>query len=174
MTNGDLTNGDYIALAALFVSAVALLLSLRFWTRSFRPLVTAMVKTHSAGNVSTAFNLTVQNSGTIPARNVTLHVPDWRKLEAALAKAPDEERTIFLKCFNKNMSIPVLQNGTDTSCSFGYCSASGGGFWRHHAVFPIWVRYEGWFGKVYCEEQVLKIADSTSFTGGAWRDKNAT
>lgn len=169
-----MTKGDYIALVALFVSIVALLLSIRFWSRSFRPIITAMVKTHSAGNASTIFNLTVQNSGTIPARNITLHVHDRRKLEAALNNAPADERKLFLKCFDTEMRIPVLQNGTDTSCSFGFYSASGGGFWKPHAVFPILVRYEGWFGKVYCEEQMIKIADSHSFTGAGWREPTAT
>lgn len=161
-------NQDYISLAALMVSVVALLLSMRSWSRQFRPIVTAAVKTNNAGSLSTAFDLNIQNSGAIPARNITLHIHDQRQLENALNKAPDSERELFLFCFKPELRIPILQNGSDTSCSFGYVGSNGSGFWKPHSEFDILIRYEGWFGKIYCERQRLKIADSFSFTGRGW------
>ncbi|ACM27529.1 hypothetical protein [Rhizobium rhizogenes] len=164
-----MTLSDKIALIALIVSLMALLQATFFWRRSFRPIVTAMVKTVSSGNVAIVYNLTVQNAGTIPARNISLHIHDSRKLEDALNGATAHHRRLFLKCFEEKTIIPILQNGAEISCSFGFTNLGGGGFWKHHARIPIWVRYEGWFGKVYLEEQEIIIADSTSFTGASWK-----
>jgi hypothetical protein len=159
---------DLISLVALFVALATLLQSSYFWRRSFRPIVTAMVRSNGGGNEAIAYNLVVQNSGTIPARNVTLHVHDTGMLENALDQASAAERAIFLKCFRSETVIPILQNGTEVSSSFGFTRRTDS-FWNYRARFTIKVRYEGWMGKVYLDYQDLIIMDSANFTGTAWR-----
>ena len=158
-----------VASVALVVSIMAFVHSLWAWRRSFRPIVTAMVRTVASGNQSTAYELVLLNSGSIPARDITLCVQDQSALEAALGDPQSHERQFFLACFKPGCVIAILQNGADVRCSFGYTGVTGG-FWKHEAVLPIDINYRGWFGTQYVESQVLHIVDSTSFTGGYWSD----
>jgi hypothetical protein len=65
-----------ISSAALAISFCSLLISFYFWTRSFRSIVTAAVKTHAAGNEAILYDLVILNSGTIPARNMRIHAAE--------------------------------------------------------------------------------------------------
>jgi hypothetical protein len=47
-----------IAGAALAVSICSLIISVYFWSRSFRPIVSSAVKMHTAVNVMIAYDLT--------------------------------------------------------------------------------------------------------------------
>lgn len=160
---------DWINIAALAVALIALAMSAHFWRRQFRPLVTAMVKTHRGDNTGLYFNLVVLNSGSIPARDVWFEVADRAALEAALGHGATEERKKdWLSCFATKDLIPVLHNGTHVSCSFGMTHGADAGFWKHAAEFPIRIYYSGWFGKSYIEEMKLRIIDTDTFTGFMW------
>lgn len=163
-----MASSDQIALVAILVSFAALIQSFYFWRRSFRPIVTAMVRTNGSGNVATVFDLVLQNSGSVPARNVTLHIADPSQLERALDDASTEQRATYLSCFDSETIVPIIQNGAEISCSFGFV-AQAESFWKAEAALPITIRYEGWFGKAYVEHQTLKIVSSKSFTGYSWR-----
>lgn len=87
-----------IALSALIVSVIALGISICFWLKQFRPIVTAAVRTAKAGSEVIAYNLVILNSGTIPTRNIRLKV-DESSLRAAFGKdraTDNEERWIRL------------------------------------------------------------------------------
>ena len=169
--NADLLNLA-VAAVALIVSVVALGFSIFFWYRQFRPIVTAMVETHHASSGGISYNLIVLNSGSIPAKNIKLHLRDQASLEGALgAGANKDARKLWLRCFEASTVIRLLQNGARTSCSFGFThSDPGQSFWSAQAEFPIQIEYEGWFGEKYQRDlpNVLQIADSDSFTGGMW------
>ncbi|MES0135601.1 hypothetical protein NKJ88_11695 [Mesorhizobium sp. M0016] len=168
--NPDLLNLA-VATVALIVSAVALGFSIFFWYRQFRPIITAMVETHHGGNEAIAYDLIILNSGSIPAKNIKLFVSDQTALEAALgAGANDENKGLWLACFEPSRVIRLLHNGARTSCSFGLTHRDPRqSFWIAQAEFPIEIEYESWFGKKYPREvNVLQIADSDSFTGGMW------
>jgi len=163
------TNLDtLIALAALAVSLVALGMSVYFWRRQFRPIVTATVKTHSGGNNGISYKLVVLNSGSIPATNIRLIVHDQAGLKAALGGGANEDnQDRWLACFNQSTEIPLLQNGDKTSCSFGMTHTDPRqSFWKPQAVFPIRIEYEDWFGAKYDSDplNMLQIADSDRFT----------
>lgn len=161
-----------IALLALLVSAVALGTSIYFWRRQFRPIVTAAVRTASAGSEAIAYNLTILNSGTIPAKNITLTL-DESTLPAALGSdATAENRARWLACFSPNSHIRVLHNDSRVSCSFGTTRPHDRGFWKVRAQVSIIIEYEGWFGKKYVQPQTIDITDSGSFTGYMWDDGN--
>jgi hypothetical protein len=68
----------------------------------------------------------------------------------------------------KNNIINILHNGDKITCSFGTTSSNDAGFWKYKAKIPITIKYEGWFGKKYSQEQDLIIIDSDSFTGFMW------
>jgi len=158
----------FINLAVLVVSLTALAMSTMFWARSFRPIVTAAVETHSAGRDGIAYNLVILNSGSLPARNVQLRIADLTQLEAAISQdASDNDRTKWLACFEKDNDIALLQNGTRVSCSFGM-TRNTGTFWRYGASFPMYIHYRGYFGTIYQDYISLRIVDSDSFTGHVW------
>lgn len=155
-------------IAVLLVSTTAVALSMRFWWRSFRPIVTAVVETRGGGTQGITYNLVVVNSGAIPARNVRLSVADQQKLEAAiLGDPPDLARDKWLAAFRQESEIPLLQNGARVACSFGM-SGKEAGFWKYGASFPIYIDYQGYFGTRYRGVMEIRIVDSDSFTGHLW------
>ena len=160
---------NYIALTALCISIVSLCLSLFFWNRSFRPIVTAMVKTSDSGNRGIFYDLEILNSGIIPAKNITLKV-DLTSLENHLGKdAGDDNKDRWFSCFNNDNIIKLLHQNAPIVCSFGYSAPSDTGFWKYRSVFFVVIEYEGFFGKKYATVVELQIQDSTSFTGYHWR-----
>jgi hypothetical protein len=157
-----------ISACALIISLISLGLSVHFWRRSFRPLVTASVRTHSAGNVATIFDLEVLNSGSLPAKNIRLKAEDADIHQALGNDANDENKRRWLCCFEADSVISVLHNNEKIRCSFGTSRPNDEGFWRYKSTFPITIEYEGWFGEKYIQNQKLQIIDSESFTGFLW------
>jgi hypothetical protein len=155
-----------IAAAALVISVCSLGVSIYFWRLSFRPIVTAVVKTHVAGSEATAYDLVVLNSGTLPARNIRITAAEnW--LAAAFGRdASEENKERWLAGLNQ--VIGLLQNNDRVSCSFGTTKANDTGFWKYNATIPVIITYEGWFGQKYNAAQNITIADSNSFTGYYW------
>ncbi len=163
---------EIIPIVALIVSLCSLLISLDVWRRSFRPIVSAAVKTHAAGNVLIAYDLVILNSGTRPARNIRIR-PVGNSLDAALGRdATADNRQRWLACFDQ--TIPVLQPNERVSCSFGTTQVNDTGFWKHKATIRIRLIYEEWLGgfmRRYPEEQDIQIVSSESFTGFSWGDE---
>ena len=152
-----------LAAAALAVSLSSLLLSVYVWRRSFRPIVTAAVKTHEAGNVLIAYDLVLLNSGTIPARNIRIEAMEHSLASTFGRDASAENKQSWLACFNQ--VIAILHNDDRVSCSFGTTKADDAGFWKCNATIPVVITYEGWFGRTFKEKQNIQICDSNSFTG---------
>ena len=157
-----------IAIIALIISILSLGLSVYFWRRQFRPIITVAVKTASAGNVSIAFNLQVMNSGSLPAKNIKLSAKQSDLDSAFGDDATQENQTRWLAAFNEDNVIPILQNGESITCSFGLSQPNDRGFWKYRANLPITVEYSGWFGYHYVDTQNVKFIDSDSFTGFLW------
>jgi hypothetical protein len=158
-----------VSLCSLLISAFSLVIS----RRSLRPIITVAVKTHPGEPDETttiAYDLVVLNSGTIPAKDIQITV-DEISLNRAFGQAGTKEREqdLWLSGFGK--TIPILQNGDRISGSFGYTSLENAGFWKADAPLQIVVRYKGWFGQSYKEEQTIFITDSESFTGHWWGRK---
>ena len=158
----------FISVIALIVSIISLFLSFRYWSKSFRPIITAMVKTHAGGNLRIVFDLEILNTGSIPAKNIRLKV-EQNDIENALGEdATPENRTRWLACFDSKNEICILHNHSIIKCSFGQSQAQNQGFWKYKAIIPIKIVYEGWFGKKYIQNQNIQIIDSESFTGYQW------
>ena len=158
-------SGQIVAIIALIISIVSLGLSVYFWRRQFRPIITVAVKTVAAGNISIAFNLQIKNSGSLPAKNIKLSA-NQSDLESAFGNdATEENRTRWLAAFNEDNVIPILQNGEFITCSFGISQPHDRGFWKYRANLRVTIEYCGWFGYHYVDIQNVKIIDSDSFTG---------
>jgi hypothetical protein len=162
-----------IAIIALIVSILSLGLSIYFWKRQFRPIVTVAVKTAAAGEISIAFDLQIKNSGSIPAKDIKLTVAQ-ADLENALGSADDQgNRDRWLAAFNEENLILSLQNGESVTCSFGMSQLHDQGFWKYKSNLPITIEYLGWFGTHYKETQTIKIMNSDSFTDFHWGGKRS-
>ena len=132
-----------VASIALFISFLSLAVTVRHRSQSFRPIVSAMVKTNGAGNVAITYDLVVLNSGTLPARNIRI-TADESSLRAALGRGASEHaKEVWLAAFDE--TIYVLHNNASVSCSFGTTERDNGGFWKHDSVIPITISYEHWF-----------------------------
>jgi len=161
---------NIIAIIALIVSILSLGLSIYFWRRQFRPIITVAVKTAAAGNLSIIFNLQVKNSGALPAKDIKLSV-DQSDLERAFANgATQENKNLWLAAFNEENMIESLQNGETITCSFGMSQPNDKGFWKYKSKLPITIEYSGWFGTHYKDMQIVKITNSESFTDSQWGD----
>jgi preprotein translocase subunit SecY len=156
-----------IALVSLIVSILALSMTLVFWRKQFRPIVTASVRTVKGGNTAITYSLKIMNSGTIPAKNITIKINETEASQALGSASSVENQEKWLYSINQN-PIYILQNGDATSCSFGFTGVNNSGFWIYGSKISILITYEGWFGYKYEESQLLKIQDSDSFTGHMW------
>ncbi|MNF98133.1 hypothetical protein D3C76_1433200 [compost metagenome] len=146
------------------------MVSFVFWSKSFRPIVTAAVKTHVSGTEAITFNLVVMNSGAIPAKHIKLSA-SVADLERSLGTEVDAgHKSRWLKCFDAETEIYLLQNNDKVSCSFGTSKTDDSGFWKYNSIIPITIQYQGWLGKHYTQKQELHIQDSDSFTGFMWSD----
>ena len=157
-----------VAIIALFVSLLSLIVAVSYARKTFRPIVSVMVKTHSGGSVSISYNLQILNSGSIPAKEIRLKA-DHEDIEKAIANQQfDDRKDEWLACFTDDSTIMLLQNGEKVSCSFGLTRPNDSGFWHYGASIPVTIEYKGWFGKEYRDQQIIQIKDSDSFTGYFW------
>jgi hypothetical protein len=160
-----------VSFCSLLVSFFSFAFSIQHLRRSFRPIVSVMVKTHKASNVAIAYDLVVLNSGTLPARHIRI-TAEPESLNAALGRdASDENKRKWLAAFDRE--IYLLHNSDKISCSFGTTQANDAGFWKYDAPISMILRYEhwfrtGWFRRPFRENQMIRIADSDSFTGYQW------
>lgn len=158
-----------IAATALFVSLCSLMISVYFWMRASRPIVTAAVKTHPGQQKGPIFyDLVVQNSGSIPAKDVRITVEEI-KLTAAFGKGATEKLKPDIYAVFAT-TLLILQNGDKVVWGpFAYTDGIDTGFWKYNTSIPIVIRYKGWFGRLpYKEEQRIQIVSSESVTGYLW------
>jgi hypothetical protein len=164
--------GDILSGLALAVALVALGLSWFSWRRQFRPIVSAAVRTKAAGNEAVIYELVLLNSGSNPARDVSI-TTDKVALEQYLGlDATGDNRTRWLACFEADAKIDVLQNGDHNSCSFGHSRRNNSGFWKYGSKIDVCISYKDWFGRRIVENQSISIRDSESFTGFSWGERH--
>lgn len=150
--------------AAVILSIVSLMLSHRTWRETYRPIVTARVKTHAGGNVAILFSLIVENTGNRPAINVRLSV-DATTLKAAMPPECTIDPGPINKCFDPHWAIPILANGRETSNYFGKTCEGDECQWVPEARFPVTIRYDDLDGHAYESRVDLFIADTDGFAG---------
>ncbi len=167
-----------VPLIALVVSGLALWFTRKLWVQSNRPIVTAMVRTHTAGNQAITYDLAVINSGTRPATTVrlTAHLDQVRQaVEAKALENPHYSGLLkaALRCFSAEGVIPLLLNGQTLTNAFGHTGTAGaqGPFWRVGATFPVTITYSDLEGRSFESNVTLVIRDTEGFAGSIWSDE---
>lgn len=160
---------------AVLVSFSSLTFSWLSWRQTHRPIVCCVVKTHSGGNSAVTYDLVVRNTGDRPATNIRLSIVEADLLSIVaedVDRDVDMNRTLssVLRCFDRKMMIPVLENGESVSNGFGYSKGDCGSFWKYGSYLPIRIDYKDLNGRKFSSRQQLRIWDSDGFAGGYWSE----
>ena len=159
-----------VAAAALVISLLSYYFSKKSWEESNRPIVTARVTAFDGGELGTALNIFVENTGSRPAKNVALSAKP-EDLASVLADAPaDPLRKAVERVFSDRGVIPILANGKSVSNDFGWLSGDAKSTWKGDRRFTVQVKYEDLDGRKYEHSNPLLIADDKGFAGGFWED----
>ena len=151
------------------VAVIGLFNTRWIWRQSNRPIVSAVVETHSSGNVATLFNLAVINSGNRPATDIKLTIDNYHEFEKCIKTT--DQRTVeqITRCFSKDATIPLLINGEKKTNYFGTTSTKKEqDIWIYGSFFSITIDYGDLEKKRYKSELVLFIKDSKAFASGSW------
>jgi hypothetical protein len=157
------------SILALAVSVVSLSFARRSWRETYRPIVTARVRTQAGGNVAILYDLVVENTGNRPATNVRL-VVDPRDLKRAMKPGKEIYAEFIKNCFEPKYAIPVLANGQSVSSAFGKTSEDAESNWIPFSRIPIVVHYDDLEGKKYQSKVTLFVFYTAGFAGAHYAD----
>jgi hypothetical protein len=136
-----------------------------------RPVVTVRVGAFdSGGNVETALDIIVENTGNRPAKNIRLSVDSQVLENALIEKSDDGMKDHVRKVFSERGIIPVLVNGKAVTNSFGWLSGDDQATWKVNQRFDIQVSYEDLSEGKYTYSVPVFIADDAGFAGTHWSD----
>lgn len=139
------------------------------YQKTNRPFVTAKVTTHAEGNIASALNITVHNSGTSPAKNIRLHVNDSELKAAFSNEKSDTFKKYIMNCFSEKGIIPVLENGQSVTNSFGMFHRNlEESTWKIDTLLNIEISYLDLDGNEYNHKIPLKLASDLGFAGSGW------
>ena len=170
-----LTPDDFKTLltgAALAVSLVSLYFTRVNWLQSNRPVVSAFITEHHAGNMAATFNLSLANTGNRPATCVRLHASQAEIAGLLEPNARPDKFKMIESNFLPGSEVPLLRNGEELTTSFGaFTNEPNEGPWLNYgASTSISITYEDLEGRKYESRQPLKIYARDGFGGGVWAD----
>ena len=159
-------SSSVIAIAAL----AGLLNTIRLWNKTNRPIVSAVVETHSESDIEVLYDLTVINSGNRPAVQVQLETKEADLNRCAYKQSSESQFMDSVRnCFKEPAMIPLLRNGDSVSNAFGYTTASHKkSGWIYGSSFPIQIKYKDLDGRKYRSKILLVIRYSEAFAGVKW------
>jgi hypothetical protein len=163
-----------LAVVAIGVSIASLYFSRRSWFQANRPIVTAFVAEHDAGNNACTFNLVIANSGSRPATNIRLHASE-SVIESLLeADTTQDRKESIRQCFSASAMIPLLRNGEEIETAFGAFTTdvSNGPWLKYDKQIQIEVSYQDLEGRKYRSRLPLKIFVRNGFGGSVWIDRS--
>lgn len=154
----------YVSGGAFVVSVASFIFAILSWRETHRPIVTAYTRCPVSGNVSSALEIVISNSGNRPAKNVRLHVGEKELQEALSAPAGDSMRSTVERCFSEETFIPVLESDSKVTNSFGiFTTQNKPDTWHYKSVLNIRVSYEDLNGRKYVNENPLRIVCNRGF-----------
>ncbi|WP_152539377.1 hypothetical protein [Methylomicrobium lacus] len=167
--------GDFLSsvpFIAIAISLASLYFSRKSWLQSNRPIITAFVSDHAKGNISTALNLVISNTGNRPATNVRLIASENDILRLIKPTAQAKRKKMILDCFQESAIIPILRNGEELSTCFGAITRNDTdeNWMVNGAQIEIRVEYSDLDGRFYKSEMPLKIYSREGFAGGFWKE----
>jgi hypothetical protein len=162
-----------ISIAALVASVISLYFTRRFWLQSNRPIVTAFVDECSSGNMATAFNLVLSNTGNRPAVNVRLHA-DPAMISQLLGDGVSEQMAEEIRhCFSERSTVALLRNGEELTTAFGAYGIEKSSQQLNYGVqIPISVTYQDLDKHSYKAHMPLKVFARHGFGGSTWERPN--
>jgi hypothetical protein len=154
----------YISSLAALIAFLSLVFAVKSWRESNRPIVTALIRCPVSGNLATALELVVSNSGNRPATDVRLHVSESELSDALTAPVGDKIRKAVERCFSPDTFIPVLEPGKEMTNSFGYFTTDKNpDTWKYKSVINVQVTYGGLTGRKYSNKNKLWIVCNKGF-----------
>lgn len=161
-----------ISVAALVASAISLYFTRRFWLQSNRPVVTAFVDEHSSGNMATAFNLVLSNTGNRPAVNVRVHV-DSKMLRKLIGEGATPKMAAEIeRCFSPAAMVALLRNGEELTTAFGsYGVERSSQHLNYGAEISVAVTYDDLDKRSYKAYMPLKVFARNGFGGAIWGER---
>ena len=168
----DIGLPTWISLAALAASVISLYFARRFWLQSNRPIVTAFVDEHSSGNMATAFNLVLSNTGTRPAVNVQLHAEPAMITRLFGDGVTDVMAEEIRSCFSSRSRVALLRNGEELTTAFGpYGREKSSQQINYGAEIPILITYQDLDRRRYKAHMPLKVFARHGFGGAIWGER---
>lgn len=161
-----------VAVIALLLSVFSYFFTRRSWFENNRPIITAEIRTHSAGNMAITYNILVHNTGNRPAADILL-TTDEQSINKLLAKpsALSAEKEIR-RIFSADGEIALLHSGKTVSNGFGHTSGDEKSPLNYGVKLPIKITYKALSGKKYTTKQNLILKDSEFFAGSGWDEPN--
>lgn len=164
-----------ISVAALIASLISLYFTKVNWLQSNRPIVTAFITEHHAGNEAATFNLVLANTGNRPAVRVRLfasHESIRKLLEPGVS---EKHYKMIEHIFLSSSSVPLLRNGEELTTSFGaFTPNDPSSKWLNYgAEAEISVAYQDIEGRPYESKLPLKIYARHGFGGEVWSEPKA-
>lgn len=158
--------------AALVVSLLSFYFSIKSWRESNRPIVTARVTSFDpGGELGTALNIVVENTGTRPARKIRLTAKKDDLDKALRSDGNDTGKRTISRCFSDRGVIPVVGNGKAGSNEFGWLSTDSKSAWTGEVRFDIEITYEDLDGRQFRHTNPLLIAGDEGFAGSSWENQ---
>src|SRR5258706_9490475 len=101
---------EILSTLAILISVVSVYFAMYSWRQSYRPIIIARISTHTGGNVATALNIVVENSGNRPAKDIQLYANESDLKNALSINYQNDIPIDVSRCFVNKAVIPILAN----------------------------------------------------------------
>lgn len=163
-----------VSVVAVGISLAAFLFTRRTWFETYRPIVTAEIRTHDGGNEAIAFNLAVHNVGNRPATGIRLHVSPSALESLVDPNARDRFKDEIERCFSEYGRISVLHPGETVKNGFGVSSNNQSqNVLNYGSTAAIDIEYKDLNRRKYRSRITLIVRDSAYFAGSGWSTPGA-
>ncbi len=157
-----------VIVSALLLSILSFLFTRRSWIENNRPIITAEIRTHAAGNESITFNILVHNTGTRPAADIKLNVDKNNIIKLLALECSEAIKMEINSIFSSEGEIPLLHDGKSVSNGFGHTSGTKTSSLNYGVKLPITITYRSLNGMKFKTKQNLIVKDSECFAGSGW------
>ena len=101
------------SIVAISISLISLYFTRVNWLQSNRPIVTAFITEHHAGNQGATFNLVLANTGNRPAVRVQLLATENNIRQLVEPGISSNHFDHIAQNFSKSSEVPLLRNGEE-------------------------------------------------------------
>ena len=154
----------YISAGASLIALLSLAFAVLSWRESNRPIVTAFIRCPVSGDMASALELVVSNSGNRPAVDIQLYVPNHELKKALQAPPEDRVRKSVERCFSEEVFIPVLEPSKEVVNTFGkFTTDKEPDTWHYKSIISVGISYKGLSGRKYFNRNRLWIVCNKGF-----------